>query len=100
MQPASNGYSAYSRDRDRDGYGGGGGSSSYGASAGGYASQPAPRAAGHASFNSGGPASDMGDPYRREKGILVSGRDVPPPMTSFERAGFTREILSEVRMLP
>ena len=113
--PASNGYA------DR-GYGGGGGSSSYGGGGGGggygasngYSapsgsaygtggggsssySQPAPRAAGHASFHATSAASDLGDPYRVEKGIQVTGRDVPAPTTSFERANFTREILEEVR---
>lgn len=58
-----------------------------------------PRAAGHASFNASGPASDLGDPYRIEKAISVSGRDVPPPITSFGSAGFTGEILKEVRVL-
>ena len=40
----------------------------------------------------------MGDPYRIEKSILVSGRSVPPPVPAFDRAGFTREILDEVRI--
>jgi hypothetical protein len=31
-----------------------------------------------------------------EKGIMVTGRDVPPPVTRFEDAGFTREIQEEV----
>ena len=69
-----------------NGYGGGGGG-------GGYQ-----RAAGHSSFHSNEPASDMGDPYRIEKSILVSGRSVPPPVPAFDRAGFTREILDEVRI--
>eukprot|EP00892_Ulva_mutabilis_P003301 jgi/Ulvmu1/1342/UM011_0070.1 len=64
---------------------------------GGFNSAPAPRATGHASFHQSGPAGDMGDPYRIDKGIAVSGRDVPPPVTSFAEAGFTPEILEEIK---
>jgi hypothetical protein len=62
----------------------------------GYGSA-APRATGHASFHNSDPASHHGDTYRIDKGILVTGRDVPEPVRRFEDAGFTREILSEVR---
>jgi hypothetical protein len=82
----TNGYGA------SNGYGGGYGGPGYGSTA------SEPRATGHASFHNSDPASHHGDSYRMDKGILVTGRDVPEPVKRFEDAGFTREILSEVRI--
>lgn len=110
LQPASNGYaygsSSYGRSGGDSGgsrfdRAGGGGGSSYGAGGGGGGgSRPT-----HGSNGGGAPssfyatanASDEGDPYRQRKGIAVAGRSVPPPIESFESAGFTREMLDEVR---
>jgi hypothetical protein len=86
MQAApANGYANYSRP---NGY-------TNGASSGGF--QPSTRPAGHASFHNTDAGSTMGDPYRIEKGITVTGRTVPPPVATFQESGFSRDIQEEVR---
>lgn len=46
-------------------------------------------------------AGDMNpEEYRREHDLTVMGDNVPPPIQSFEAAGFTPDILDEVPSTP